>query len=192
VTGGDVDAGNAVAGALYPLDYSHRFFDDHVPILCPAPAPRVWCWVFAAFMVPAICWTLNVGIMALAPPETGFIWLNIKYFWIAITPVALFLFVLNYTGRDTGLKKWHTRRPVCHPWPYPGDGLDQQPTWPDDSRSSVYPVGHPHLHSAADLWSVLLDSHRLQLHADLAQRCFCCGINHSQLISVPVAGYLSG
>lgn len=78
---------------------------------------------FAAFMVPAICWTLNVGIMALAPPKTGHIWLNLKYFWIAITPVALFLFVLNYTGRDTSLKNWHIAALFAIP------GLTQVMAW---------------------------------------------------------------
>ncbi|MBK7895429.1 MAG: PAS domain-containing protein [Anaerolineaceae bacterium] len=61
--------------------------------------------LFAAFMVPAICWSITVGIMALAPPETGHIWLNIKYFWIAITPVALLLFILRYTNRERWLNK---------------------------------------------------------------------------------------
>jgi PAS domain S-box-containing protein len=84
--------------------------------------------LFAAFMVPAICWTLNVGIMALAPPETGYIWLNIKYFWIAITPVALFLFVLNYTGRDTWLKNWHTAALFAIP------GLTQVMAWTNNQH----------------------------------------------------------
>lgn len=83
---------------------------------------------FAAFMVPAICWTLNVGIMALAPPETGFIWLNIKYFWIALTPVALFLFVLNYTGKDKGLKKWHIAALFAIP------GLTQVMAWTNNQH----------------------------------------------------------
>ncbi|MBK8902106.1 MAG: PAS domain S-box protein [Anaerolineaceae bacterium] len=62
---------------------------------------------FAAFMLPAICWAVNVAIMALALPETGFIWLNIKYLWIAVTPVALLLFVFRYTGKDRWLDKKH-------------------------------------------------------------------------------------
>jgi len=84
--------------------------------------------LFAAFMVPAICWTLTVGIMALAPPESGFIWLNIKYFWIAITPVALFLFVLNYTGRDTSLKNWHIAALFAIP------GLTQVMAWTNNQH----------------------------------------------------------
>jgi PAS domain S-box-containing protein len=83
---------------------------------------------FAAFMVPAICWTLNVGIMALAPPETGHIWLNIKYFWIAITPAALFLFVLNYTGKDKWLKNWHIAALFAIP------GLTQVMAWTNNQH----------------------------------------------------------
>lgn len=62
-------------------------------------------WYFIGFTLPTIFWTLNVGVMALAPPEIGYFWLSIKYIWIAVTPVILLLFVLDYTSRDAWLQK---------------------------------------------------------------------------------------
>jgi PAS domain S-box-containing protein len=61
---------------------------------------------FVGFMLTAIFWTLNIGVMALVPPQTGYFWLSIKYFWIAVTPVILLLFVLDYINRDAWLNKW--------------------------------------------------------------------------------------
>lgn len=60
---------------------------------------------FVGFVLSALLWTLTIGVMALLRPETGYIWLNIKYVWIATTPVTLFMFALHYTSREVWLTK---------------------------------------------------------------------------------------
>lgn len=60
---------------------------------------------FVIFMLVAILWAVNVGIMALAPPSAGYVWLKLKYGWIALAPVALLCFVLDYTNYDRWLQK---------------------------------------------------------------------------------------
>lgn len=65
--------------------------------------PGAWC--FFGFMLPISFWTVNVGVMALASPETGLFWLRLKYVWIAMAPVMLLLFILDYTSRHAYLNR---------------------------------------------------------------------------------------
>lgn len=55
---------------------------------------------FATLVYAAGGWTFLVGVMALVPPESALTWLNIKYLFIAFLPVPVFLFVLEFTGRE--------------------------------------------------------------------------------------------
>lgn len=62
---------------------------------------------FGLFVAASACWALMVAAMALAPPKAGMVLLNLKYLFISITPVAVFLFVLVYTGQEKWLG-WRT------------------------------------------------------------------------------------
>ena len=61
---------------------------------------------FVGFMLPALLWTINIAVLALVVPENGLFWLNVKYLWIAIAPVALLLFALCFSNQE----KWLTKR----------------------------------------------------------------------------------
>lgn len=78
---------------------------------------------FVIFMLAAILWAGNVGIMALAPPSSGNFWLNLKYCWIALAPVALLRFVLEYTNHERWLQKWWTVAALLIP------GITQLVVW---------------------------------------------------------------
>lgn len=62
---------------------------------------------FAVMMVAIALWSLLSGLQVLSPTETIWqVWTNLKYLTVAISPVALLVFALRYTGH----RSWATRR----------------------------------------------------------------------------------
>ena len=61
---------------------------------------------FAALAAMSAGWTATVALQALSSPASAALWLNVKYAFIAFTPVAVAWFALEFTGWMPRRRGW--------------------------------------------------------------------------------------